>query len=232
MAETPNGPLIVLEPEGIEIPPGIVNLERFREWSRSKEFPESGRIDWIAGRLEVDMSPEDLGTHGTPKSAIATRLGLEIQEAEKGFVFIDRARFSCRNADLSVEPDVLVLLLETLESGKVHLVPSAGNLPDRYIEIEGPVDLVVECVSKSSVKKDKQRLKEAYYRAGVGEYWLADVRGPTVEFEVFMPRAGGFEPAPKDPDGFAASPLLGQRVRLARKRQAAGLIFFYSLEVR
>jgi hypothetical protein len=70
MAELAQGPTIALQADGIEIPPGIVDLERFRAWARSGSFPERGRIDWVAGRLEVDMSPGDLNTHGSPKSAI------------------------------------------------------------------------------------------------------------------------------------------------------------------
>ena len=235
MADSGNGsflgPVIALGPEGVEIPPGIVNLERFRQWCRSDAFPEHGRIDWVSGRLEVDMSPEDLHTHGTPKSTIGGKLVQLIQEAEKGFVFIDRGRLSCPGADVSAEPDVLVLLLGTLESGEARLIPTVDGLADRYIEIEGLADLVVECVSKWSVKKDTKRLKEAYFKAGVREYWLADARGAAVQFDVLVRGASGFEPAAKDADGFAPSSILGQSVRLTRKRRAAGLTF-YTLEVR
>ena len=231
MADFAQGPLIVFEPEGLEIPRGIVNLARFREWTRSDEFPERGRIDWLQGRLEVDMSPEDLSTHDTPKSAIAIRLGALIQEVEKGFVFIDRARFACPDADLSTEPDVLVLFVETLESGRARLIPKASGAEGRFVEIEGSVDLVVECISDSSVSKDKKRLREAYWSAGVREYWIADVRRQAVDLEVLIHRPKGYEPAPKGAEGFMASAVLGRAVRLTRKNQAAGLVF-YSLDVR
>ncbi len=230
MSSTVEGPLIVLEPEGLEIPGGIVNLARFREWTSSEKFPDRGRIDWFAGRLEVDMSPEDLSTHGTPKSAIAVKIGTLIQETEKGFVFIDRTRFVCQSADLSVEPDVLVLLVATLESGQARLVPGAMVAEDRFIEIEGTVDLIVECISDSSAVKDKRRLREAYWNAGVREYWIADVREQTVEFEVLVHQAQGYQAALKNPDGFAHSAVLGHLVRLTRRSRAAGLVF-YSLEI-
>lgn len=231
MANVFEGPLIVLEPEGLEIPRGIVNLARFREWTRSEEFPERGRVDWLAGRLELDMSPEDLATHGTPKSAIAARIVTLIQETEKGFVFIDRARFACPDADLSAEPDVLALLVETLESGRARLIPVASGAEGRFIEIEGTVDLVVEVISNSSVAKDKKRLREAYWNAGVREYWTADVRGQEVELEVLSHCAQGYELAPQDTEGFALSAVLGLNVRLRRRSRAAGLVF-YGLEVR
>jgi len=146
-----------------------VDLERFRTWARSDSFLERGRIDWVAGRLEVDMSPEDLNTHGSPKSAIAIQLGLHLQEPGKGLVVIDRARFSSPSADPSVEPDVLVLLFETVETGRARLIPKASGAEGRFVEIEGTVDLAVECVSDASTVKDRKRLREAYYRAGVPE---------------------------------------------------------------
>jgi hypothetical protein len=48
---------VLLEHE-IEIPT-IRNLAEFRQWALSDDFPDRGRIDYIAGRIEVDMSPED-----------------------------------------------------------------------------------------------------------------------------------------------------------------------------
>ncbi len=147
MADLADGPVIALEPEGIEIPPGIVSLERFRAWTKSDAFPERGRIDWLQGRLEVDTAAEDLSTHGTPKSAIAGELIQLLQVTQKGFVFIDSTRFASPDADLSVEPDVLVLLVETLQTGRARLIPKASGPAGRFVEIEGTVDLVVECIS-------------------------------------------------------------------------------------
>jgi hypothetical protein len=36
-----------------------LELEGFRRWAFSAEFPEIGRIDYLAGDVEVDTSPED-----------------------------------------------------------------------------------------------------------------------------------------------------------------------------
>jgi Uma2 family endonuclease len=225
------GPVISLQPEGIEIPQGIVSLERFRDWVHSDGFPERGRIDWVAGRLEVDMSPGDLNTHGSPKSAIAVGLGNLIQESERGIVFIDSTRISCPHADLSSEPDILVLLVATLEAGRARLVPRSSGGEDRYIEVEGAADLVVECISDASVVKDCQRLRELYHRAGLGEYWLVDARGDAVGMQVLLHGPTDYEPSPPAADGFMYSPVLERSVRLVRQRKTAGLVFF-RLEVR
>ena len=61
----------VIFEDQVRIPLGMGSLDRFRRWARSGEFPEQGRIDYLNGEIEVDMSPEDLLTHGIVKSAIA-----------------------------------------------------------------------------------------------------------------------------------------------------------------
>ncbi|MBI4603532.1 MAG: Uma2 family endonuclease [Planctomycetes bacterium] len=219
-------PVIVLQPEGIEIPAGITSLERFRRWARSDAFPERGRIDWVAGRLEVDMSPEDVFTHGTPKSAVAGKLIALLQEPEKGLVFIDKTRVSSPIADLSAEPDVLLILDETLASGRVKLVPKASGEEGRYVEVEGSPDLVVECVSDSSVKKDTKVLRELYHAAGAREYWIVDARGKKLSFKVLHFRKDGYVEARRDSAGCLLSEVLGHRVRLVRSPKRSGAVYF------
>jgi Uma2 family endonuclease len=226
-----SGTVIALLPEGVEIPAGITDLASFRAWATSESFPETGRIDWVAGRMEVDMSPGDLNTHGSPKSAIAIQLGNIIREADQGMVFIDRARLSNPEADLSVEPDVLVLLISTLKAGRARLIPKASGAEGRFIEIEGTADLAVECVSDASTQKDRKRLRDSYHRAGVLEYWIVDVRKEAVDFQLLLHRQAGYEASRPDAEGFAHSEVLGRKVRLIRRLQEAGLVFF-RLEVK
>ena len=67
------------------------SLADFRRWALSDEFPERGRIDFIAGRIEVDMAPEDFFCHGTIKSEIATVI--HPRKARRlGHLFIDSTR--------------------------------------------------------------------------------------------------------------------------------------------
>jgi Uma2 family endonuclease len=223
--------VISLPEHDVEIPPGLGDLQRFREWLHSPGFPVTGRIDWILGRLEVDMSPEDLNTHGSPKSAIAGVLVARIQEQDRGMVFIDRARLSHREADLSAEPDIVAILFETTRAGDARLVPKASAQEGRFIEIEGRVDLVVECVSDSSEKKDKKQLLEAYWLAGIPEYWLVDARTQDPSFVVFRRTEGGYRPASAGGAGFQHSELLRAEVRLVRRRQEGDFVVF-RLEVR
>jgi len=57
--------------EQIEIPT-IHNLAEFRRWALSEDFPERGRIDYIAGKIEVDMSPEDMELSKLPSQVKST----------------------------------------------------------------------------------------------------------------------------------------------------------------
>lgn len=216
--------------EQIEIP-FFPSLAKFREWATSDDFPEKVRIDYIAGHIEVDMSPEDLFTHGNLKTRMIVVLGALVHDADLGEIFSDCTRLSSPEADLSSEPDIVVVFHESLETGRVRLVPKASGEPDRYIELEGAPDLVVEIVSDSSVTKDTQRLPQAYWRAGIREFWLADARGNELVFRICRPGPDGYESAPSDPEGFQHSAVFNTWFRLTRRRHRAGR-WRYSLDHR
>jgi len=199
------------------IPATARDLEGFRRWARSDRFPERGRIDYIGGDLEVAMSPEELLTHGTVKAEIGAVLHFRIARKELGTVYIDRGRVSCPAAGLSVEPDVLVVLWDSIDSGRIREIPKQRTAdPERMIELEGTPDLVVEVISDSSVGKDRRRLPPRYAAAGVPELWLVDVRRG-VRFDLHVLGPDGYRIAPPDAGGWVLSPLLGP-VRLRRKR--------------
>ena len=69
--------------ERVEIPLSIQSLTDFRDWARSDDFPERGRIDFVAGRIEVDMYPEDFVYHllGTWKQSDAPRPKRQVRPA-------------------------------------------------------------------------------------------------------------------------------------------------------
>jgi Uma2 family endonuclease len=224
------GATVVLQPHGLRIP-ALSDLADFRAWIRSDEFPEAGRIDWIGGELEVDMSPEDVNTHGTPKVAIAVGLSKIIQETGRGVVLVDATRYTSRDADLSCEPDVIVLLFASLDAGRVRLLPKATGEPGRYVEVEGAADLVVECVSDSSVPKDTTRLPQRYFRAGVREHWLVDARGLEPQFRVSHRGSTGWVEVTVGADGFTESVVAQAAVRLVRLPVRSGVIL-HSLETR
>ncbi len=218
--------------------PVCAGLDAFRDWTRSVDFPDLGRIDWIEGRIEVDMSPENLFTHGTLKTELAAKIYSLIREGDRGEVFIDRARVVCPTADLSVEPDVVVVTHAAIDAGRVRFVPASGkpvspacSAASSFVEIEGGPDLVVEIVSDASVHKDTRRLPPAYYAAGVRELWIVDARGQAPEFRVLHRGPQGFEPLPLNAGGWTESTILERHVRLTVHQTPRG-IPRYELQVR
>jgi Uma2 family endonuclease len=211
-----DGPAVVFE-GGFRIPAAAHALSSFRNWASSDRFPDRGRIDYLEGDVEVDMSPEDLYTHGAVKTAVAAELHAAVASGDLGHVFVDRARVTAPEAGLSVEPDVVVVLWESLEVGRVRHVPASGKGPGRFAEIEGAPDLIVEIVSDGSVRKDTERLPLLYARAGVRELWRIDARGQRLLFEVLAWTSAGYQAVPPDADGRVLSPVLAARFRLTRE---------------
>lgn len=208
---------VIFEQE-LRVPTDAFTQEGFQDWVGSEDFPATGRIDFLAGDVEVEMSPEDLYTHGVVKTAIVLTLGDLIVRTDLGDVFTDSTRVTSRFAQLSAEPDVVVIFRETLESGRVRLVPSLAKGSDRYIAIEGAPDLIVEVVSDGSQGKDTERLPRLYALAGVPELWLADARGIDIRFMIFTLDDGAYRLVAPDADGWVTSPRLGRSLRLARRR--------------
>jgi Uma2 family endonuclease len=206
----------------VVIPVPIRNLADFRRWALSDEFPETGRIDYIRGHIEVDMSPEDLFFHGTLKGQLYRRLAVRVEEQDLGHAFVDRTRVSCSEADLSAEPDVVVVLYEAIDSGAARLIRKASGAVGRYVEIEGAPDQVVEVISDSSVHKDTVRVPQAYFDAGVRECWLADARGEELVFAIQKRGHESFEPQLADETGFQRSEVMGCRYRLDRTQHVRG----------
>ncbi len=208
--------------EQLEIPLGVQSLADFREWAASDDFPQRGRIDFLSGSIEVEMSPEDLFCHGTLKTELIMVLGRRAKQLGIGHLFTDSTRVSCPGGDLSVEPDIVFLSHEALSDGRVRLVPKSGGEPGRFVELEGPPDMIVEIVSDASAKKDTERLPKAYARAGVREFWLADARGRELFFRIHRLAADGYQPAEIDEDGYQHSAVFNVRFRLDGQRNPQG----------
>jgi len=212
----------ILFAEQLEIPLNIGSLAEFRQWVASADFPESGRIDFLQGGIEVDMSPEDLHTHGKVKIALVGALWQRIGAGELGELYADSSRVTCPQAGFSVEPDLVFVSNQALDSGRVRLVPKASGEPDRYVELDGAPDLVVEIVSDAAASKDTERLPGAYYTAGVAELWLVDARVDPLTFCIFHRGPSQVISAPLGPPGHQHSGALGCWFRLDRSRNRHG----------
>jgi len=218
------GFMVLSDTDELIVPPtAAVSLAAFREWALSDQFPESGRIDFLEGHIEVsDMAGEELDAHGTLKGELYAAILARVKYLKLGYVYTDSTRVSCPAALVSAEPDVVVVSYEAIESGHVRRVPKASGEPGRFVEIEGPPELIVEVVSDSTVRKDTLRLPRAYFDAGVTEYWLADGRKKDLTFVIHKRGGSGFEAVEIDRDGFQASTVLAQSFRLDRNRDRLG----------
>jgi Uma2 family endonuclease len=204
------------------IPGGVNDLESFRRWARSRSFPKRGRIDFVGGRIEFDMSPDNLYFHTAPKSELGRVIGNRLVQTEIGQWFIDKTRVSCPAVGLSVEPDIVLVTDQSLAEGRVQLTPSRRPTPDSFVEIVGPLDLIVEIVSDKSVTKDKRRLKRKYFEAGVREYWIVDARGDALEFVIHHRSRTRFAAAPADETGYQQSLVLETAYWLEKRRGRSG----------
>ena len=224
----PHQPTVKAKPsadaDAVGVPADVPgNLAAFRRWVLSDDAPDSGRIDFINGSVEIDdMAGEDFITHGRLKGTLFAIIWSLIEALDFGYVNTDSTRVSAPAADLSAEPDVIVVSYDALDAGRVRLVPKASGEAGRYWEVEGPPDLVVEVLSDSTTRKDTQRLPAAYFAAGVAEFWLADGRGATATLTIHRRGSAGFEPMPVDAEGFQTSDLLRQNIRLDQSRDRRG----------
>jgi Uma2 family endonuclease len=219
MANTPGAaaPLTVCFEDEVLIPPEVGDHAAFRRWILSEARPERGRIDYLCGRIEVDMSPEEIQTHGVPKGRLHAYIDGVVTESNLGQTFVDSTLLTSTEAGLSCEPDVLFVSWEALQSGPVRYLPGPAKRPGRKMEVEGAADLAVEVVSDTSEGKDTRRLPPLYAAAGVRELWLADARGPQIEFRILHLHEGAYRQAPADANGFYKSRVLGRGLRLRRE---------------
>jgi len=218
------------KPEGdpvLHIPRDAHTLAGFRRWVRSDEFPEKQPVLFLKGEVYLFMPIEDVFTHAAVKTPVAVKLGGLFEKLELGDFYINGVLVSNVDADWSGNPDMVGLLWESLESGKVRYV---SNKKDRTVEIEGSPDWLLEIVSNSSVKKDKRDLRQAYHEAGVSEYWIIDARGDEIDFQILYWRKTGYVAAPRK-SGWQASRIFGRSFKLTRTRDRRGG-WRYNLAVR
>jgi len=213
----------------LRIPISACTHAGFREWVKSEAFPDHIRVAYPDQEIYLDMSKEELETHNKVKMEVArVVLNLE-QEEDLGTFYGDGVLVTNEAAGVSNNPDGTFVAWETLDAGRVRLVPREGEL-GQYLEIEGSPDWLMEVVSDSSVTKDTRQLRESYHRARVPEYWLIDARGDEIVFQILYWRKSGYAAAPIR-DGWQRSRVFGRSFRLTRVRDRRGY-WRYTLEVR
>lgn len=204
----------------LRIPPDAMSFQGFNRWVTSDCFPKGWRVSRIRGELFVEMSPEEIQSHGQLKTEVIRSLATFVRVRRLGRVYADRTWITHEEADLSTEPDCTFVSLESMRTGRVRWVASSPD-EERFLSLAGSPDLVVELVSKSSVVKDTQVLNEAYQAAGIREYWLIDARREAVSIQVFSLVDGRFA-AVGVREGLWNSPLFGVEFQLLREKDEFG----------
>jgi Uma2 family endonuclease len=200
------------------IPAWVDDLESFRRWAHSYEFPERGSFSYLNGEIWVDLSMEELFSHNQVKGEFTAVLGAIAKLLHLGYFICDRMLLTNPAANLSTEPDGCFGFWETVKSGRLRFVPGVHG---GYMELEGTPDMVLEVVSGGSVKKDTVRLHELYWRAGITEYWLVDARAESLRFDIFRHTKDGYAPAEAQ-DGWLFSTVFGHAFRLIKETDPLG----------
>ncbi len=173
----------------LHMPYDAHSLPGFRQWILSDQVPEKLRLSYLRGQVIVDMSKVNLQTHAAVNASVAETLLPLTRKLDFGNLYINGVIVTNVAADVSTNPDMVAISWEALSNGTVHYL---GPSIDQEMESEDSPDWVLEIVSKSSVKKDKQELRQAYHEAGIREYWIIDARGDQVEFQILQWRKTGY----------------------------------------
>ena len=204
---------------GFTVPGWVEDLASFSQWVDSEEFPESGRICFIKGRVWVDTSMEQPFLHNVVKLWISMILATIARENKTGTFFADKMRLRNDDADLSCEPDGLFISHKSLKTGRVRLIPGTVS---EYREFEGSPEMTLEVVSDSSETKDYVDLRELYFLAGVDEYWLVDARPTRPILDILRRGPRGYVNSRRLTGGWVRSQVFGQVFRLVRSKDPSG----------
>jgi Uma2 family endonuclease len=198
-------PAIILN-DALCIPGEVIDLDTFRTWVRSEEFPARGRFSFLDGQVWVEQGEPP--AHDQLRTEIVAVLSRT--SADPGQFAAGRLLLSSPFANWATQPDGLYVAWQTMHTGAVSRVLRCKQ---GLVEVEGTPDMVLEVIGPASVRRDTDVLRRLYGQAGIGEYWLVDARLEPPQLSVLL--HGGENYLPVEPqDGWVVSPLFGQAFRL------------------
>lgn len=175
----------------------LMSYEEYLAWA-----DEDVHAEWVDGEVILAMPPLD--THQTLLNFINRLLAEYVEFEGLGVVFIAPFEMRLPQQKAARQPDILVITNQ--------------NLPRLSQErLEGPADLVVELISKDSVRRDRQDKFQEYQAAGVREYWVIDSRPGRDRADFYRLDANGQYTlfGTEDDEWVESSVLPGFRVRPA-----------------
>lgn len=199
---------------------------QFHEWAISDQAPEHAKMYFIQGKASIDMSPDNIDFHNLVKTEIVSALHLLVRQSRKGLLLSDGCMFSHEATELTASPDGVFVSYDAMRAGRIT-ASSASGKPGIHTVFIGAPDWVLEVVSASSPIKDLIERKQAYFAAGIPEYWIVDARQQELEFLILLRSADGYVVAERG-DGWFHSTIFEQDFRLHRQRDEFG---FWNYEV-
>lgn len=155
---------------------------------------EDVHAEWVDGEVIVQMPPYDV--HQIVLNFLNRLLAEYVEFQELGVVLIAPFEMRLLSEKSARQPDILVITTENL-----------GRLSRE--RLEGPADLVVEIVSRDSVRRDRHDKLHEYRRAGVREYWVVDPRPGRNRADFYrLDAAGEYELYATDEDERVTSAVL------------------------
>jgi Uma2 family endonuclease len=193
-----------------EIPEWVRDIQSFRRWACSDQFPQSGSYSHLGGKLWVDTSMEQFA-----HNQIKGKVGAVLTGLAEGIH--DWMLLTHIEAGISTEPDGMFVSHAALRSGRAKLEKGPQSL-----EVIGTPDMVLEVVSRTSRQKDKVVLPNLYHKAGIQEYWIVERNLKEILFELLIWQPNGYAPAPVA-DGWVQSPVFGKQFRFEVTEDCSGL---------
>lgn len=130
-----------------------------RAWTLAEldRLPEDGNTyELIDGELFVTPAP--MPAHEQLSSVLLKLLAPFVWGQRLGHIYTPHAVI--QKAGSQVEPDLMVR-------------PAFAELPNSWLEMPPPV-LVVEILSRTTERRDREQKRRFYLRSGVSEYWMVD----------------------------------------------------------
>lgn len=210
--------------ETVVIPPEIGTLSGFRAWARSDPALEHATVWFICGNVWVDYRPMQLFAEASVRVAIISELHALVRRSG-GKVFGRGVFWTHPQTETAGNPDGLFISHESFAAKRIRFLPDPPRDCD---EIEGVPDIVLE-IAKTG--EEAPPLREAYFEAGIQEYWLVDARGSEVEFTIYKHSGKKYTATRAQAGGWQKSGVFGKSFRITRVTDATGNPEF-TLEVR
>jgi Uma2 family endonuclease len=164
----------------VTVPAWVTDHPSFVRWISSDDAPDKGKISYLHGTVCIDKSMEQI-LHNLIKSAVSRAILQWNERHQLGHYYGDGMVYTNEEAEFTTVPDGIFVCQQSMSTGLVM-----ADRGWRSTKLSGSPDLLVEVVSRSSVKKDLKELKELYFEAGVREYWMVDSRVDSPQLVIYV----------------------------------------------